>query len=182
MVEVKGDEYRNRVLQWDRGEVVKVWEQMLAGNSPTGWPPGRLLEYLLLRACQLEGAEVTWPFQIHQRYLLEQIDGVIRFDWLSCLLECKHQQEPVDVDPILKLKAQLVRRPRMAVGALFSTSGFTESALSQANLLPPANVLLWNKREMDLALRQGRLKEGMHLKLKFAIEQGSSDVNLEDSP
>jgi hypothetical protein len=181
-MEERGDEYQDRVQALDRAGVVKTWEALQAGYTPAGWPAGKLLEYLMLRGFQLEGAEVTWPFQVYERYPLEQIDGVVYFDSLACLLECKDQKEAVDVGPILKLKAQLVRRPRVAVGALFSTGGFTDSAIRLANLLPPANVLLWKKKEIDLALRQGRLKEGMHLKLKHAIERGTMNLNLEDSP
>lgn len=178
MMEGRGREYRSRVLALQRDGVVRVWQELQAGNTHEGWPPGKLLEYLLLRGFQLEGARVKWPFQVYYRYPLEQIDGIAYFDGLSCLLECKHQQQPVDVEPILKLKSQLARRPYVAVGALFSTGGFTESAFDMAHLLPPANVLLWEREEIDLALRQGKLRQGMQRKLEYAIEQGFSRLKL----
>jgi hypothetical protein len=182
MKEGRGDEYKRRVQGLDRGGVVKTWEELQAGRAPAGWAPGKLLEYLLLQGFQLEGAEVTWPFQVNQPYLREQIDGVVYLeDWLPCLVECKHQREPVEAEPILKLKAQLVRRPRLAVGAVFSTGGFTESAVNLTHLLPPANILLWGKTEIDAALRQGTLRQGMRWKLRYAIERGTTEPTMEDS-
>ena len=179
MLEERGEEYRRRVCTLDRAGVVRLWEALQTGQVPEGWPPGKLLEYLLLRAFELEGARVTWPFVVHDRLPLEQIDGVAYFDGMAFLLECKHQRGPADVEPILKLKAQLVRRPRATVGALFCTGGFTEPALALARLLPPANVLLWDGREMDMALRHGGLTRGMQKKLEFAIEQGALRRKLE---
>jgi hypothetical protein len=34
-----------------------------AGNT-SGWAPGKAFEYLVLRAFQLEGAEVRWPYSV----------------------------------------------------------------------------------------------------------------------
>jgi hypothetical protein len=37
-----------------------MWEVLCSRDDLPGWLPGRALEYLVLRAFQLEGAEVTW--------------------------------------------------------------------------------------------------------------------------
>jgi hypothetical protein len=177
MKEGKADEYAERVLGLDRAGVVKTWEELQAGQTPPGWPPGRLLEYLLLRGFQLEGARVKWPFQVYYGFSVEQLDGVVHCGERTWLLECKHQWEPVDAQPLFKLKWQLVRRPGV-VGALFSTGSFTKSAKALAHLLPPANVLLWEGKEIDLALRHGKLVAGMRKKLEFAAERGFSDLEL----
>jgi hypothetical protein len=177
MKEGQADEYAERVLALDRDGVVKTWEDMQAGYTPEGWPAGKLLEYLLLRGFLLEGARVKWPYLVYRDFPVEQLDGVVHFAERSWLLECKHQQEPVDILPILKLKSQLARRPE-GVGALFSMGGFTESAKRLAQMLPPANVLLWERKEIDLALRHGKLRQGMVKKLEFAVENGFSDLEL----
>lgn len=147
-----------------------------------GWPPGRLLEHLVLRAFELEGARVSWPYEVWlDTYRLEQLDGAVHFDGLSCLVECKDwHHKRVDVVPIIKLKSRLMRRPRSALGAVFCMEGFSEEALATARLLPPANVLLWRGEETDRALRRRLLREGMTRKLRHAVEYGFAFLDLMD--
>ena len=59
--------------------------------------------------------------------IVEQIDGAVHTNGLSCLIECKDQAGNVNIDPIAKLRNQLLRRPPAVCGILFSTSGFTEA-------------------------------------------------------
>jgi hypothetical protein len=112
--------------------------------------------------------------------LLEQIDGVVYFDGVSCLVEFKDVTRPVDAVAIVKLKSQLLRRPRTAIGALFNTGEFSSTALTLARMLPPPDVLLWRGAEIDVALRERRLIEGMKRKLRYAVEMGLVELNLMD--
>lgn len=57
-----------------------------AGNTP-GWEPGKALEYFVLRAFQLEEAQVTFPY----------------CDGLACLTECKDTAYRANIEPIAKM-------------------------------------------------------------------------------
>ncbi|PTL75334.1 hypothetical protein [Vitiosangium sp. GDMCC 1.1324] len=177
--EGRSGEYQRRVLALDHSGLLALWGHLRAGVSPPDWPGGVLLEFLILRAFQLEGAEVTWPYRVYQAgVLLEQIDGIIYFDGVSCLVESKDVTRPVDAIAIVKLKSQLLRRPRTTMGAVFNTGRFSATALSLARMLPPPDVFLWEGAEIDFALQGQRLLEGMRRKLRHAVETGFADLNL----
>lgn len=181
--EGRGGEYQHRVLALEHEGLRVLWEALRTGVTPADWPSGVLLEYLILRAFQLEGAEVSWPYEVHlpqTTYRLEQIDGAIYFDGVSCLVECKAQRKKKNLDavPIIKLKAQLMWRPRSTIGAVFSIGGFTQEATTLVQMLPPTDVLLWRGAEIDLALRRQLLCDGMKRKLRYAMEHGFPDLDL----
>lgn len=179
--EGRGGEYQRRVLALEHRDLLELWEGLRAGVTPADWPAGVLLEYLILRAFQLEGAEVTWPYRVYQEgVLLEQIDGVVYFDGLACLVEFKDVTRPVDAVAIVKLKSQLLRRPRTTLGVLFNTGEFSSTALTLGRMLPPPDVLLWRGAEIELALRERRLIEGMRRKLRYAVEMGLVELDLMD--
>jgi hypothetical protein len=43
-------------------------------------------------------------------------------------------------------------------------------------MLPPPDVLLWQGEELEQALREHRLLEGMRRKLRHAVERGFAEV------
>jgi hypothetical protein len=53
-------EYIDRVRDWDWSRLRALWDAVESNATPD-WDPGKALEYLVLRAFQLDGAEVTWP-------------------------------------------------------------------------------------------------------------------------
>jgi hypothetical protein len=137
------------------------------------------LEYLVLRAFQLEGAEVTWPYDVRRNGVhLEQVDGAIYFDGLTCLIEAKDQAEPIDFMAISRMKAKLLRRPRTVIGAVFGVEEFSRAAIHLTESLPPPDVLLWRGKEIAWALQRRAMREGLQRKLRHAIEQGFADFNL----
>ena len=179
--EGRSGEYQRRVLALGHAELLELWQGLREGIAPPDWPAGALLEYLLLRAFQLEGAEVTWPYRVYRNgVLLEQIDGVVYFDGVSCLVECKDMTRPVDTVAIVKLKSQLLRRPRTTIGALLCTGELSGAASSLMDMLPPPDVLLWEGEELEQALREHRLLEGMRRKLRHAVEMGFAEVKSLD--
>ena len=181
---VNTEEYKRRILALGHSGLLKMWDDIQAGTGLADWPPGKALEYLILRAFQLEGAEVSWPYRVYfpqeRSLLLEEIDGALYFDGVSCLVECKAQREKKDLGavPIIKLKSQLMRRPRSTIGAVFSLGGFTQEAATLVQMLPPTDVLLWRGAEIDLALRRQLLCDGMKRKLRYAVERGFPDLDL----
>lgn len=180
MGEGEGGEYVRRVRAFDAVRVWELWTAIQAGIAVEGWSSGRLMEHLVLRAFQLEGARVSWPYEVWlDASRLEQIDGAVHFEGLSCLIECKAwHHKLVDVAPIIKLKAQLMRRPPPVLGALFCLGDFSTNALAMTRLMPPANVLLWRGGEIELALRKQLLREGLKRKLRHAAEHGFAFLDL----
>ncbi len=167
-------EYQSRIATFDRDDLLRLWGAVETGGTP-GWEPGRAMEYLVLRAFEIEGAEVRWPFDVGG---IEQLDGAVYVAGLACLVECKDLREPVDVEPIAKLRNQLMRRPATALGLLFSRSGFTQPARILAGYVAPQVILLWEGREVAAALRQQRMCEGLVRKYRHCVETGNVDFNI----
>ena len=156
-----------------------MWKVLYTRDNLPGWPPGRALEYLVLRAFQLEGAEVTWPYDVRRNgLLLEQVDGAVHCDGISCLIETKAHSEPIEFLAISRMKARLLRRPRTVIGAVFGTGDFSPAAILLTENLPPPDVLLWQGRELAWALGRQAMREGLRRKMRYAVEQGFADFNL----
>jgi hypothetical protein len=124
-------------LQW--AELRSLWQQIKNRNTP-GWNAGKAFEYLVIRAFQLDSAEVRYPYSVKLfGEEVEQVDGVVYCSGLSCLIESKDfaTQVNVDIAPIAKLRNQLLRRPASTIGLVFSRTGFTDPArhLSYFSLL-----------------------------------------------
>jgi hypothetical protein len=167
-----------RIAALDRGGLLALWEQVQAGDTP-GWPSGRALEFLILRAFQLEGAEVRWPYTVTLAgEIVEQIDGVIYAEGLGCVAEAKDSETNINFVPIAKLRNQLARRPAATVGLMFSRLDFTEPARVLARFLAPQTVLLWTGADLGYALREGKMVEGLRLKYRHALEEGSPHYPL----
>ncbi|BBC22560.1 restriction endonuclease [Pseudanabaena sp. ABRG5-3] len=167
-------------LQWDG--LKSLWNKIEERNTPT-WDAGKAFEYLVLRAFQLDGAEVRYPYGVKlfgQSQEIEQIDGVIHCHGLSCLIESKDFQDKVNVDfaPIAKLRNQLLRRPASTIGAVFSRTGFTESARSLSCFCLPQTILLWSGEEIKYALEKEVICELLVLKYRFCVEHALTDYNV----
>ncbi|QRN96337.1 restriction endonuclease [Archangium violaceum] len=172
---MEGEEkYVGWVRSMGRAGLFDLWERVKKGEDLSPWSPGRAFEFLILRAFQLEGAQVIWPF----RGEWEQVDGAIYVEGLSCLLECKHWREPVDFSPIAKLKVRVDRRPPPVVGLFFSARDFTLPARQELHAHSLRNVLLWGTRDVDLALRNG-MRTALGIKWRKAVEEAVMDYELE---
>jgi hypothetical protein len=170
----------------DRAAIVSLWEAVKSPAPLKEWNgPGKALEYCLVRAFQLELNETDcgWPFSVtspnHRLGILEQIDGVVYAAFGTFLIEAKADKEPVDVEPLAKLRFRLEARPPGTMGMLASVSGFTEPARLYAQFAVPLNVLLWTGDDLDAALRTGSVLKGLQRKLRMAIERRIPDYRLE---
>lgn len=172
---VKETQYEQRVSQYDRNDLLNLWKVIEAGDTST-WEAGKAFEYLVLRAFQLEGAEVRWPYRVTiGSEEIEQIDGFVYVEGLTCLIECKDQSEKVRIEPIAKLRNQLLRRPATTVGLVFSRNGFTEPAIILTQFLAPQTILLWDGDEVIFALQQARMRRALMDKYRYCAEHGLSD-------
>jgi hypothetical protein len=84
----------------------------------------------------------------------------------------------MNVEPIAKLRSQLLRRPTIAIGVFFSRGGFTPPALALAQQLAPQTILLWSGDEIERALKKRKMLKGLTVKYQKAVEYGMPDFSL----
>lgn len=145
------------------------------------WRPGDAFELAVLRLFELEGVDVIWPYTVEMAgHVVEQIDGAVYVQELSLLIESKDYERPINVEPLAKLRNQLLRRPSGVLGVVFSENGFTDPARTLAQFSFPQVILLWEGEELRLAALAGRMVEGLRAKFRYAVEQGLADLNLQD--
>ncbi len=167
-------------LQWDG--LRSLWDNIETRNTP-GWDAGKAFEYLILRAFQLDGAKVRWPYRVKLfGEEVEQIDGVIYYGGLSCLVESKDfaDKTNVDIAPIAKLRNQLLRRPASTIGLVFSRTGFTDPARHLSYFSLPQTILLWTGEEIKYALEKEEICELLTLKYQVCVEDGLPDYDVRE--
>jgi hypothetical protein len=162
-----------------------------------GYERGRVLEHLVLRSVVLEleatatDGRVAWPFSVPARAVAgpggsgrpaEQIDGCVHVQGLSCLVECKAESAAVGPEPVERMHSKLLRRPAGTVGAIMSTSGFTEAAQILARFTMPQCVLLFHAGDVQLAVSRACFVAGLLAKYRLAVEQGVPNVELTELP
>ena len=77
----------------------------IAARVTPGWAPGKALGYLIIRAFELDGASVRWPYDTEMHgEVVEQIDGAIVAAGLHCLIECKDESKPSAIAPLAKMR------------------------------------------------------------------------------
>lgn len=177
-------EYQQRIATYDRSRLLELWRQIEASNTPD-WEPGKALEYLIPRAFELEGASVTYPFIIQMGgTILEQIDGAIYCDGFACLVECKDQADNIAIDPVAKLRNQLLRRPAGVIGLIFTTTQFTQATQILAQYNANQAILLWEGSEIDYALQNHCFRRGLIQKYRYCVERAAANyrIDLGDLP
>jgi hypothetical protein len=141
----------------------------------------------VLRAFQLDNAEIRWPYRVRFQASgeeLEQIDGVIYLGELACLVECKDyhdahgQKKNINFEPVAKMRSQLMRRPSATIGSIFSSGGFTRPALILANFTSPQTILLWIGIEIAHCLAKKIFCRALVTKYRKCIEFGIHDYDI----
>jgi hypothetical protein len=181
------NDLKNKVQTYGWVELKTLWQNIQEGNTPD-WASGKALEYFILRAFELEGAEVRYPFSIPINTLasytkgndLEQIDGVIYVNGLSCLIECKDKGNAINFEPIAKLRSQLMRRPSATIASIFSMEGFTEPASILLDFIHPQTILAWEKNQIESCLRERFFCQALTKKYQKAIEFGTYNFYVVD--
>lgn len=171
-------EYESRIATYDWDAINSLWKKVEDRHTPD-WGAGKALEYLIIRAFQLEGANVKYPYSVSiEGEEAEQIDGIVYSSGLSCLVECKDLTDKVNVEPIAKMRNQLLRRPSATIGIIFSRSGFTDPALTLAQFNAPQTILLWGTDEIDFALQYKYFQQGLIDKYRYCVSHGYPDYNI----
>lgn len=161
---------KNRIQTYGWTELEILWQQIQEGNTPD-WASGKALEYFILRAFELEKAEVRYPYSVGN---VEQIDGVVYFENIACLIECKNCTDPINFEPIAKLRSQLMRRPVTTIGSIFSISGITQPALKLLDTIQPQTILIWEQAEIHYCLENKNFCASLIKKYRAEIEFGGS--------
>jgi hypothetical protein len=171
------DECKAEIKTYNRQQLIALWESIKnRTTTDQGWPPGIAFELLILRAFEQEGADVIWSYRVNLfGSLIEQIDGLVHLSRqnLSVLIESKDQERAMNIEPIVKMRSQLQRRPGNIIGSVFSVSGFTELALVLTQFMAPQTVLLWNGQDIEYALQSQDFIGALQLKYRYCIEQGN---------
>lgn len=174
------DDYRTIIEQYDWHDLRVLWDAIKARQT-RGWEPGKAFEYLVIRAFQRDGAAVTWPFSVRLfGEEVEQIDGAVYWEGLSCLIESKDTSDNMTVAPIAKLRNQLLRRPAGTLGILFTSGGVTDAARSLAYFSLPQAILLWSGDELEHALHEERMGEFLIWKYRACVEFGMPDYDIRE--
>jgi hypothetical protein len=139
-------EYEARIQQLDWVGLRSLWANIGLRDTPD-WDPGLALEYLILRAFQLDGARMRWPYSILlENEMVEQIDGAVRCGRLSCLVETKDTSLPISVEPIAKMHLFVRVWPTdSAADVLKAVKGVTSHELRQKH--PPLRKMpaIWTR-------------------------------------
>lgn len=177
----KAQRYQKQVEAIDnRSDLVNLWQQIKRKATPN-WGSGQAFEYLVVRAFQFEGLQVSWPYRVTlpQKFgTVEQIDGVIYHESRAFLIESKHYEQALGIESVAKLRLRLERRPPGTMGIVFSVSNFTLPTEIFTQFVSPLNVILWGPKDFEYAIINGKMVEGLAYKLRFAVESGLPLVRL----
>ena len=82
------EEYLRQIRKYKtHKKLIDFWGQILQ-RSTSGWDSGKALEYLVLRAFELEGADERWPFGVELvQNFVEKIEDVIYVGNFTCIRE-----------------------------------------------------------------------------------------------
>ena len=113
----RAEQYQKRIQACNREQLLSLWHQKQEGTLSAFWKPGKFLEYAIIRAFEIEGATVTYPFDVPESgKIVEQIDGAIRIGDLYALVECKdYGDAPVDFCPNCKVEKYSNQETRISI-------------------------------------------------------------------
>lgn len=136
------------------------------------------MEHLVLRAFRLSGAEVIWPYSVYlDGQVVEQVDGMVMHEGITCMIESKDIDANVNVEPLAKLRNQLLRRPAGVVGCVFSSTGFTDPAKTLARFMAPNAILLWQGPEISHLIDQKDFCIALTKKYGWLMQHGIPDYD-----
>ena len=155
-------------------ELSTIWEQIKAGRVD-GWEDGKALEHLVIRAFRLSGLMAEYPFDVPPGGKpFEEIDGLVVLGCNNFLIECKDRPK-VAIEVVAKLINQLLRRPGTTLGCIFTSGGFTSTALLLADFSVPHRILLWSGRDIEEGIKNKDFKAPLTEKYHNLCKYGLTD-------
>ena len=165
--------YIDEIQKYDNASLLELWRSHHNGSPLKSiWEPGKLMEYTVLRAFQLEGAVVRWPYRVKlDDEVVEQIDGAISLGSHHIIIECKDWDKGISIEPFAKMRNQLMQRPAGVIGCIFSRSGYTDPAIGLSRFCSPQTILLWQNDELECCIEHKMMTYGLEVKLRKAAEE-----------
>lgn len=111
---------------------------------------GKQLEPFLTEVFLLSGLEAYGPFKTSE----EQIDGVVRFDGITYLVEAKWTKRKASGSILARLSDRLRLRPEGTRGILVSISGFTRNSVDYFLKISRPNVILIDGNELKMVVER----------------------------
>jgi hypothetical protein len=171
----KAERYQAQIQACNKRQLRTLWHKKQRGTLDTAfWKKGKFLEYAILRAFELDGAKVTYPYSVKENgKVVEQIDGAIRIGDLYALVECKDSDETAAIDtaPIAKLRGILAKRHASVFGMMFSMSNYTDAAEINIKHIHPSMIILWGRGEIEHCMENGCIMDFFVQKYKSAVER-----------
>ena len=135
------------------------------------WSKGKALEYMLIRAFDLDGAEVVYPYNNGVLNAQEQLDGFVFVKDLGVgfLIECKDWEDKVSFDELAKLHGRLAYRMKSTCGMFLSRSGYTPSAIEMMYLVHPHNIILWEFNDIEECFKNHNFLKALKYKYQYAM-------------
>jgi hypothetical protein len=93
-------------------------------------------------------------------------------------VEAKDTSKSMNIEPIAKMRNQLLRRPASTVGLIFSRGGFSSAATTLIKFVGPQTILLWKGEEVAHSLDHRAFREGLSRKYRRTVEQGLAPHNF----
>jgi len=170
----KAVEYVKNIDAMAWPELRTLWNAIKTG-SLDNWEEGKAFEHLVIRGFALSDLDVEYPYDVPAGgNPLEQIDGLVVLGCNFFLVECK-DKEKVAVEPIAKLRNQLLRRPETTFGCVFVSGEFTSAALIIADFSVPHRILLWSGYEVEECITRKDFKRMLQDKYRHLCKYGLTD-------
>ena len=96
------------------------------------------------------------------------------------MVESKDLKDPVTIEPIAKLRNQLMRRPVATIGMVFISSSYTDPAIILTKYLMGQTILLWHSREITLALEKEKIVPLLQAKYLACVKDGVPNADTTD--
>jgi hypothetical protein len=158
------------------------WNKIKAGEPLRGWPAGFAFEYMILRAFEIDGAAVTYPYpvELFGKKNVEQIDGLVSIENknLHVLVESKEWDRSIPFGPIAKIRSQLMRRPSALVGSIFTASKFSIETSILAHFLAPQTIMLWTVEDIEYCFENEYFVGSLEAKYHYALREGKPHLDL----
>ena len=183
----KAEEYEQEIKKMDSNALLNLWKEHAETEfDESFWKKGKVLEYVVLRAFEIEILErekqeqkgsVTYPYNVFapqdSAYVkpLEQIDGAVHVDELYALVECKdYSGVKINIEPLAKMRNQLARRHSSVFGMFFSATDYTVPAEILVGYMAPQLIVLWTKMDIEFCLKNSCFIPCMKEKYRRAVE------------
>lgn len=160
----------NRIRTYDWSKLERLWKKVRDGKK-TGWADGKALEYLFIRAFELENADVEYSYNNKVIKSKEQADGYIYLPSISTgfIVECKDWDSKIAFDEVAKLNSRLSYRMPSVYGIFVSMSDYTPSAMELMFMMQPRRILLWSKTDIDECFKKHKFIKALTHKFQYAM-------------